>query len=380
MIHNLTTPTVSPSKMAMEAEDYDSDEEIFGPSIDRYGEDGLAENLIGLTMEMNFVSCEEACRGVVKSCIKDSGCGDDQIFQVIWTCGDDPTEYSSKLCPDDIIGWHIFTHNQEYPTWFDERRGTESSQLFRSSSSPPSSSFKLINFRLPADEVEEYFPFMKDDPDERWWATLNRLTDPDVPPTYFGGNLKSYPLSLLLTIIVIFKESMDPSTILPLVIAKGNVIFKLTDQFTRSLSGKPGMRAELAALHKLVQRVAAKVKQVKDDDSWKTAYEHVQALILTLSENFESAHGGWNMVNLPESIFEVCAKIVLTVGGVLLHPPSLACKAICERDKAFLGEHLMAGTFVSLISDEENFDEDHPVASGVWKQLQAEYEEWNPYE
>jgi hypothetical protein len=358
--------------MAKEAED-DSDKKTFGPSIETYGEDGLAENLIGLTMEMKFLSCEEACRGVVKSCLHDSNDQDEQVFQVIWTCGDDPEEYSSELCPDDIIGWHIFTHNKEPPTWFDERRGTESTQLFRSSSSPPSSPFKLVNFRLPC-EGETYFPLMKDDVDERWCSTVHRLNDPDVPPTSYGGNLKSYPLSLLLTIIVMCKE-VDPSTILPLVIAEGNEIFKLTDQFTRHLSGRSEMREELVALYQLVQMVIYKAEQANDDDNWKIAYENAQALILTLSEKFESVHHGWKMVDLPESIIEVCAKIVLIVGSVLLRPPSLACKAICERDKAFLGEHLMAGTFVDEISDNEDFDEEHPVASAVWKHLREKYEQ-----
>ena len=84
----------------------------FGPSIDRYGESGLSESLIGLTMEMNFVSCEETCRGVVKSCLQDSRNSDEQAFQGIWTCGDDPEEHSSELYRDDILPWYFFTHNQ----------------------------------------------------------------------------------------------------------------------------------------------------------------------------------------------------------------------------------------------------------------------------
>ena len=99
-------------------------------------------------------------------------------------------------------------------------------------------------------------------------------------------------------------------------------------------------------------------------------------MILTLSEKFENAHSDWTTIDSPEPILEVCAKIVLIVGSVLLHPPSQACKVICERDKAFLGEYLLTGTFVSAISnDEDYFEEDHPVASGIWKELQEKYEQ-----
>jgi hypothetical protein len=332
----------------------------FGPSIDRHGDYNLSESLFGLTIEMKFVFCEETCRGVVKSCSQD-------LFQVIWTCGDDPEEYTSELDSDDILAWHFFTHNQEPPTWFDATPGTMSTQFFRPSLS---SSSKLVNFRLP---LTESFPSAMDDADERWWATITRLNDPDVPPSYFGGNLKSYPLSLLLTMIVIAK-GIDPSTIVPLVIASGSKIFKLTDKFTRSLTGSG--RSELAAVNKLVQLVAVKVKQVEDDNDWNIAYENVQALILTLSENFESAHTTWTTLNSAEPILEVCAKIVLIVGTVLLHPPSQACKVICERDKEFLGEYLMTGTFVSPMSNHEDcFEEDHPVASRVWKELQEKYQQ-----
>jgi hypothetical protein len=378
------------TNMAKEAADYkdlvrDSEEEWafytesqdyrlwFGPSIDRYGDaGGLSESLIGLTMEMKFVSCEETCRGVVKSCKRDSNSSDDQVFQVIWKCGDDPEEYSSELYSDAIIAWHFFTHNQEPPDWFDTKLSTilSTHQIFQLSLSASSS--KLVNFHLPC-EAGTYFPSAKDDVDERWWATISRLNDPDVPPSYFGGKLKSYPLSLLLTIIAISKD-VDPSTILPLVIAPDNKVFKLTDQFTRSLSGSD--RSELVAVNKLVQLVADKAAQVEDDDDWNIAYEYVQALILTLSQNFERAHSSWTTLNSSEPILKVCAQIVIIVDAVLLHPPSQACKVICERDKAFLGEYLMSGTFVSPIGDhEDDFEEDHPVASGIWKKLQEEYEQ-----
>jgi hypothetical protein len=382
--HHNTTST----KMPKEAADYkdlvqDSEEEEdlytssqdyrlwFGPSIERYGDSGISDCLIGLTMEMKFVSCEETCRGVVKSCKQDSNSGDDQLFQVMWTCGDDPEEYSSELYSDAIIAWHFFTHNQEPPTWFDARLSTMSThQIFQFSLSPSS---KLVNFHLPC-QAEQFFPSVKDDADGRWLATTNRLNDPDVPPSYFGGKLKSYPLSLLLTVIAITKDD-NPSTILPFVIDPDNKVFKLTDQFTRSLSGSE--RSELAAVNKLLQLVAVKAEQVKDDDDWNIAYEHVQALILTLSRNFESAHSSWTILNSSEPILKACAKIVVIVGGVLLlHPPSPACKVICERDKAFLGEYLMTGSFVSPIGDhEDDFEEDHPVASGILKILQEEYEQ-----
>jgi hypothetical protein len=365
--------------MPEKAEDHDSDDdssdkETFGPSIERYGDDGLAENLIGLTMEMKFISCEEACRGVVKSVLQDASCQDDQVFEVIWTCGQDPTEYSSKMSPDDIIGWHFFTHIQEPPTWFDERRGTKCTQLFRSSSSS-SSSTKLINFKFPA-EAEEYFPFVKDDANKRWPITIFRLNDPLIPPTYFGGKTKSYPLSLLLTIIVICKD-YDPSTILPIVIAsEGNEIFKLTDQFTRYLSGRKERWEELAALNSVAKLAAAKVHRVESDDDWKIAYENVQALVLTLSENFESTYHDWKLGGTDESIFDVCAKIVLLVGVTFLQPPSQACQDICDRDKAFLGEHVMAGSFVNMINNDEDFDKGCPVESEIWKALKEEYEQY----
>jgi hypothetical protein len=55
---------------------------------------------------------------------------------------------------------------------------------------------------------------------------------------------------------LISKEE-DLSTILPLVIApQDNEIFKLTDQFTRFISGRPEKGQGLAALHELVQLVA----------------------------------------------------------------------------------------------------------------------------
>ena len=199
-------------------------------------------------------------------------------------------------------------------------------------------------------------------------VTFWRLNDPDAAPMIAPG-IKSYPTPLVLTMMMLVKDG-DGSTKLPIIVTEENKeVFELADVFARKLSGTQGK--QLQQLAKLVKEVSNAVSANNNSNNWRSAYNQVQALILTMSNKFEGEKDGWIYTYDPERLCVVTACIVKVVGSVLLHPPSEEAKAAVQKDMDFLRGHLKEGSFVQII-DGDDFEEEHSEAFQIWKELVGE--------
>jgi hypothetical protein len=227
------------------------------------------------------------------------------MYEVTWTCGPKHQEQfkSKNLSLEGVLGWHLRSHagppaptgtdgDEDWPEWDDHRtRGKQCSLLGATNIGA-----KLVDFELPIDG-QEFFYGVDTDRDQRWWATIARLNDPSAASMY-APHIPSYPLPWLLTIILVTKEEMgDPSVKFPTLVVPGKKeVYDLADRFARRLCGSGGSQmgyGELIALEEIVQTVAATIPAAgckATDASWLRAYMNVEALLLTLSHQFEQAN------------------------------------------------------------------------------------------
>ena len=259
-------------------------------------ETGGNHSLVGLPLRLCFGALGE-CHGAVSAC-------NDDMYTATWTCGPKHDEVftSKNLSLEGILGWHLRTHPAppipdgraagEWPDWGNRRlRGKDCPLL-----DAPTDGAQLVDFELPIDG-HEFFPGVDTDHDQRWWVTIARLNDPPAANMY-APHIASYPLPWLLTIIIITKEEMgDPSVKLPTLVAPGKKeVYDLASRFARRICNSSGSRmgyGELAALEDIVRTVAATVPAAgatATDANWLRAYTNVEAMLLTLSHQFEQAN------------------------------------------------------------------------------------------
>lgn len=223
----------------------------------------------------------------------------------------------------------------------------------------------MTNFHVPCAAEECGFPWVRDDSDGRWWTTIACLNDPACAFQYDPSRTRAYPLPLLLTIIVVSRE-FDPSTKLPLVKTQEKQrVYKMADDFARRLAEPGGSHGALAALESLVRGLRC---HAEDSSNWNHAYAYCEALILTLSRDFEKDYDNWAYNSDPETMHQVLADLVEAMNKILVNPPIEKTKAILAADWSYLLPHIMAGNFVQFV-EEEGFTEEFPNAAKKWEEL-----------
>jgi hypothetical protein len=344
-----------------------------GPSIERWGWNGYSESLVGLKLELGFGHLGE-CRGTVTGTEEKWG---ETRLSVEWTSSPDHEEkFTSAMGADIVVGCHF--RGRPIRSWMSDLIDITKRSFDCPLFSVPAGA-QLTDFELPM-EAQSFFPCCDGDPGERWWLTFQCLNDPsNADAMVRGTGITPYPTALLLAIMVLTHEELDPSTKLPLVKDPAKqAVYGLADQFCRRLAaasdrGRTGY-GQLAALEKLAGSVAAAVPAAGTaaaaaaaEQNWRRAYTSLEALLLTLSTVFEQAHDSWHYADDPERLGDVCASIVLVAAAVLLHPPSVATKQQIVSDAAHLKRHLVAGSFVSLGPESDSFDELYPEAAQAWR-------------
>jgi hypothetical protein len=202
---------------------------------------------------------------------------------------------------------------------------------------------KLIDWAEPFDESEEVFPAKHKNTDT-WDITISRLNDAKSAPFIFPG-YKAFPTPLVLTATLIVANYYDPSTKLPTVVTEENkAMFALADNFTRKMNGGYEGKS-LYQLDDLVKLVAGSVAEKPTEQSWLRSYQHVQALMLTMSDEFERPVDSWTFDGNNSLQNDIVIEMIKTFVAVLLHPPSAAMQAIVDKDAKFLRKHLKAGAF-----------------------------------
>ena len=250
-------------------------------------------SLVGLPLHLCFGALGQ-CHGAVSACNED-------MYAATWTCGPrhDEVFTSKNLSVEGVLGWHLRAHPappapdestaEDWPDWDNYRIRGKNCPLL----DVPTDGAQLVDFELPIDG-HEFFSGVDTDHDQRWWVTIARLNDP-LAANMYAPHIVSYPLSWLLTIIIITKEEMgDPSVKLPTLVAPGKQeVYDLAGRFARRLCGSSGAQmgyGELATLEDIVQSVAATVPDAGNkatDANWLRAYMHIEALLLTLSHRFK---------------------------------------------------------------------------------------------
>jgi hypothetical protein len=346
-----------------------------GPSIERWGECGYDESLVGVKIVFNFQHHGE-CRGVVRG-IKELRANDDRVFHVVWTSSPNHNEeFLSELNADEVVGWHFRgSGSGKQPLWVEHEFARDCS-LF---TAPEGST--LVDFALPVD-LEYVLPCLEDRESEeydRWEATIQRLNDPSVAHIFCPA-IKEYPLPFVLAMIVVMKEQ-DPSTRVPMIVTDANKeVFALTDKFTRHLNNNPGYRTgygSLMALEKLIQTVESKVSKasstadaINADKAWRQAYVYLESLVLTMSNDFEKSIDSWMYADDPSRVMKASADIVAVAGSILLNRPPLSdvMEELVAKNQSHMIKHLKAGSFTQLVFMEE-FETEYPAAAYTWKQL-----------
>ena len=194
-----------------------------GPSIERWGENGYSESLVGLELELGFGHLGE-CRGTVTGSEEKWG---ETRLTVEWTSSPDHDEtFTSTLGAGVVLGCHF--RGRPMQSWMDDSdKRSFDCPLFN----VPAGA-QLADFELPI-EAQSFFPCCDGDPGERWWLTLKCLNDAqNAAALVRGTGITPYPTALLLAIIVLTHEELDPSTKLPLVKDPAKqAVYALADQF-----------------------------------------------------------------------------------------------------------------------------------------------------
>jgi hypothetical protein len=155
-----------------------------------------------------------------------------------------------------------------------------------------------------------------------------------------------------------------------IVSSEKKAVFQLADKFAYRLtrSGTDG----LADVDDIVQKLAGLAEKLRSpatcsDKEWKAAYQYCEALILTLSREFENDNANWYYTD-DVGLHSVCSDMVTALGTVLLNPPSDETKQLLSKDLDHIKHHLKEGNFVQFVEDED-FADEFPDTVKTWEQL-----------
>ena len=139
----------------------------------------------------------------------------------------------------------------------------------------------------------------------------------------------------------------------------------MADKFTRRINNGG---QQIRKLQRLIADIKSSVTSKNTDKEWRKAYNQVQALILTLSDDFEEPYDSWTYSDNSERLDKITKELVQLVASVLLHPPSKATKEVVDKNMAFLRGHLKAGSFTQYV-DDEDFAKCYPKVVESYKKL-----------
>lgn len=303
-------------------------------------------------IDMDFGSFGQ-CRGVVQQLENDR-------IEIVWVCGPD---FNGERFPLEVDIDYGADLTGDCPSFFDESVDETVKKFMKEVSSAPEGT-KMVNWNEVEEALEEILGEGKYDED-RWRVTMNRLNDPDCAELYPGN---FYPTPFALLCLVLAKQ-FDPSTTLPTIINEENEeLYSLADKYTRALSGSRHHRTGYGQLIAL-ERIVAKLRRHGNEDIrndigvWREAYLHTQALMLALSDAFESSMWDYDMIDDPERLDKLCLLIVncFTQVMALENVPDAARQQL-EKDKEFNRCHVHQSHIM------------HHVKYGEWEEDAPEHE------
>ena len=336
-----------------------------GPSLDLYGDMGYLESLVGLGIQLDFGKSIGSSVGTAHAVKKDNHY--EKLLSVKWICDGDTTTYESVLSVDDFLQWYFHDHTtppNQRPNWLDEKEFDLEKSPFLVS---PSSIESLANWEFPLSAEESgMFEWAKGPhDDQRWWTTIACLNDPANRKRYDPTGKVAYPASLLLTMCLIIKECHDPSTKLPMIVTKeSKAVLQFADQYSAAIRESGGGGHGYNELHNLSSIVNSILKDAKRMWSQQT-YQKTQALILTLSDEYESGslNDDYRYCDDLELMGTTFSNILQLFKIILLdekHP-------IDASDREFLKPHLEAGPYEEPIEDDNE-------AEAIWGELSEAWE------
>ena len=322
-----------------------------GPSIHLWGEEEFLESLTGLLFKWNFPHAQKGpCVAKARVGIPDN----DDNLNVYWNFDNNSSqeEFLLPMEPHDFLECYFLTRPQsEIPSWFNFKRKFES-PLFHLDES-----VKLSNYELPYHACE-IFKCVEEEQDGRWWITFACLNDPDNASHYDPQGDERYPLSFLLTLIVICKY-YDPSTQLPLIrkdTVEARRVQKLVDKFTAMLSTRGNATKQMMKIcNDLTKKSLAFVK--KDNPTLKDIKDKlilIEAIILTMSDKYERVTGSdnWYLTDDFISVSQCAYELVMGIGRILLHKKAIDGIKALENGNIF-ATHLKEGSFVQFVECED---------------------------
>ena len=147
------------------------------------------------------------------------------------------------------------------------------------------------------------------------------------------------------------------------------------DEYARILNNN-GHRP-LEALEEMVQDLSKEVesflaiasKRAPTEKERKFVVMNCEAVILTMSREYENDNASWYMTSDTDRLFKVTYDLVMGLGKALLH--SSAKATIQELDNADnIATHLVEGNFVQFVEDEDfKESEEYKDAVQVWEDL-----------
>mmetsp|Transcript_31272 Transcript_31272/g.46143 ORF Transcript_31272/g.46143 Transcript_31272/m.46143 type:complete len:383 (-) Transcript_31272:139-1287(-) len=330
-----------------------------GPSIQLWGDMGFHESLTGLSFEWNFPHAKKANARVGKS-------EKDDTLNVYWKFHDSDEEFLLPMETNDFLECYFLTRPEsEIPSWFDYE-GKFSSPLFNLDPSVT----MLSNFELPC-EAPDMFDCVRNELKGRWQTTLACFNDSSNVSYYDPGGDQCYPLSFLLTLIVICKY-YDPSTKLPTMkkdTPEARKTQQLVDQFTSLISNHGTATNELLNICKVLTMTSIAYDKKKDHslEQTKEIVITAEAIILTMSTEYEGYSDNWYMTDDLMAVDRCVYQLVMGLGRILLHEQSInGIRALGNGE--MVATHLKAGSFVQFL-DEDNFEQHHEDATKMWNDV-----------
>jgi len=368
---------------------YDDDPKFrleVGPNIGMYGDSGYGESLVGLQINVDF-GYFGVFRGVVAQDFFEEL--QEDHFRVVWTCGATAsssartTSLTTCLSGTHVLAWYYLGRDErDIPPWF-TGRVEKSAAAFVSELAAAPAGTELVSFQFSYDE-EFSEPLLRfeagsfESRQEKWSVTMSRLNDPPAA-AYYGNNY--YPLSSVLLTFALCRH-LAPSCMetLPAIVSEENrELFALADKYSRLVYGSSHHQTgygQLIALEKIVKKIfslpfpSGGYKKKKD---WKEPYLRVQALILTLSSQFEEENGDWEMANDPERIDELVINVRTLIMRTMCYKTLTrklkveeAIENRLKKDRHFNMKHIRAGSFV-LVESSDEFIESNPGPALCWK-------------
>lgn len=339
---------------------YDEDKDYrlsIGPSIPLWGESGSIESLVGLSWEWNFPNVQtnnnNKCSTIVKARVgmtEDNGWMD-KTRNVYWKFDNLDKEFLLPMEEEDLLECYFMTRpKEEIPSWFDYEH------KFASPLFDIQPHIKLSNFHLPHYAIEE-FKCVEEEQD-RWDTTMSCLNDPNNA-RYYDPDGERYPLSFLLTLIVISK-GLDSSTKLPMMrkdSVEATKVQKLVDIFTANISTHGTATRQLLRICNDLKKMSTAFAKNKDPtlEETKEVLVFVEAIILTMSTEYEDhyTHDNWYSTSDLDGVYQCTYELVMGIGRVLLHEKAIDGIKVMENGK-IIATHLKSGAFVQFVSEDSD--------------------------